>query len=44
MADLWGRKVPIMLGCVLMILGGLLGAFCTNYGSACSSIFPSVSY
>ncbi|CAI7611042.1 unnamed protein product [Penicillium glandicola] len=31
-ADRWGRKIPIMIGCVLMILGGLLGSFCTNYG------------
>ncbi|KAJ5355922.1 General substrate transporter [Penicillium concentricum] len=31
-ADRWGRKIPIMIGCVLMIVGGLLGAFCTNYG------------
>ncbi|OOQ89572.1 sugar transporter [Penicillium brasilianum] len=32
MADRWGRKVPIITGCVLMILGGFLGAFCKNYG------------
>jgi MFS family permease len=32
-ADRWGRKLPIVMGCVLMIFGGLLGAFCKNYGS-----------
>jgi MFS family permease len=31
-ADRWGRKLPIFLGCLLMILGGLLGAFCNGYG------------
>ncbi|KAJ5563266.1 hypothetical protein N7535_008430 [Penicillium sp. DV-2018c] len=31
-ADRWGRKLPIMIGGVLMIFGGLLGTFCTNYG------------
>lgn len=31
-ADRWGRKVPIAIGCVLMILGGFLGAFCNGYG------------
>ncbi|KAJ5782311.1 hypothetical protein N7457_004085 [Penicillium paradoxum] len=31
-ADRWGRKLPIAIGCVLMIFGGLLGAFSTNYG------------
>ncbi|KAJ5612981.1 hypothetical protein N7510_006175 [Penicillium lagena] len=30
-ADLWGRKVPIIIGCVLMIIGGCLGAFCKDY-------------
>lgn len=33
MADRWGRKVPIIVGCLLMILGGFLGAFCKDYGS-----------
>ncbi|KAJ5218589.1 uncharacterized protein N7498_000688 [Penicillium cinerascens] len=33
MADRWGRKTPIIIGCPLMILGGFLGAFCKNYGS-----------
>ncbi|KAL1972268.1 hypothetical protein VTN31DRAFT_7487 [Thermomyces dupontii] len=32
MADWFGRKVPIMVGCVLMTLGGLLGAFANGYG------------
>lgn len=35
MADWFGRKVPIMVGCVLMTLGGLLGAFANGYGSMC---------
>lgn len=33
MADWWGRKVPIVVGCLLMVLGGFLGAFCNGYGS-----------
>lgn len=33
MADWWGRKIPIAVGCVLMMLGGFLGAFCNGYGS-----------
>ncbi|CAG8973376.1 hypothetical protein HYALB_00000139 [Hymenoscyphus albidus] len=32
MADWWGRKLPIIGGCVLMVLGGCLGAFCNGYG------------
>lgn len=32
MADWWGRKVPIAIGCLIMVLGGLLGAFCNSYG------------
>lgn len=35
MADWFGRKVPIMIGCVLMTVGGLLGAFANGYGSMC---------
>jgi MFS family permease len=33
MADWWGRKFPIAVGCILMIFGGLLGAFANGYGS-----------
>lgn len=33
MADRWGRKIPIIIGCLLMILGGVLGAFCKDYDS-----------
>jgi MFS family permease len=33
MADWWGRKVPIAVGGVIMIIGGLLGAFANGYGS-----------
>jgi sugar porter (SP) family MFS transporter len=32
MADWWGRRAPIAAGCVLMILGGFIGAFCNGYG------------
>lgn len=32
LADRWGRKLPIFVGCLLMVLGGLLGAFCNSYG------------
>ncbi len=31
-ADHWGRRAAIMLGCVFMITGGFLTAFCTGYG------------
>lgn len=37
MADWWGRKVPIALGCLLMILGGFIGTFANGYGSMCNS-------
>jgi MFS family permease len=33
MADWWGRKLPIAVGCVFMVIGGLLGAFSNGYGS-----------
>jgi hypothetical protein len=33
MADWWGRKVPIAVGCLLMILGGFIGTFANGYGS-----------
>jgi MFS family permease len=33
MADWWGRKFPIAVGCTFMVLGGLLGAFSNGYGS-----------
>lgn len=33
MADNWGRKPTIMTGCVIMILGALVSAFCNGYGS-----------
>jgi len=32
MADWWGRRLPIAVGCVIMILGGFLGAFSNGYG------------
>lgn len=38
MADWWGRKVPIVAGGLLMILGALLGAFCNGYGSKYKAI------
>ncbi|KAG0645757.1 Lactose permease [Hyphodiscus hymeniophilus] len=32
MADWWGRKIPIAVGCVLMIVGGFIGTFANGYG------------
>jgi MFS family permease len=33
MADLLGRKPTIMIGCVIMIAGAMVSAFCNGYGS-----------
>ncbi len=32
-ADNYGRKFAIMIGCCFMVLGGCLTAFCNGYGS-----------
>ncbi|PGH10752.1 hypothetical protein AJ80_07402 [Polytolypa hystricis UAMH7299] len=32
LADRFGRKIPIAVGCALMIVGGSLGTFCNGYG------------
>lgn len=32
-ADRWGRKIVIMIGCVLMIIGSFISAFTNGYGS-----------
>lgn len=32
-ADYFGRKPTIMLGCVIMIVGGIVSAVCNGYGS-----------
>jgi len=32
-ADFFGRKPTIMLGCVVMIVGGVISAACNGYGS-----------
>jgi MFS family permease len=40
MADWWGRRTPIAVGCVLMIIGGLIGTFANGYGSKYKSISP----
>ncbi|KNB04239.1 hypothetical protein FOXG_19242 [Fusarium oxysporum f. sp. lycopersici 4287] len=32
LADNWGRKPTIMLGCVIMITGSFVSAFCNGYG------------
>jgi sugar porter (SP) family MFS transporter len=32
LADRFGRRIPIIIGCILMIIGAFLGAFATNYG------------
>lgn len=37
LADRFGRKPVIMVGCVLMIIGAMLTAFSTGYGSKISS-------
>lgn len=33
MADILGRKPTIMIGCVIMIAGAFVSAFCNGYGS-----------
>jgi hypothetical protein len=36
MADWWGRRVPIAIGCIIMIAAAFLGAFANGYGSKCT--------
>lgn len=31
MAEWWGRKIPIAIGCVIMIAGALVSTFATNW-------------
>ncbi len=38
-ADHYGRRAAIVLGCCFMLLGGCLTAFCTGYGSMCLTSF-----
>lgn len=33
MADYFGRKIPIAVGCIIMIVGAFLSAFTDGYGS-----------
>jgi MFS family permease len=33
MADHFGRKLPIAIGCLIMILGAFLSAFTDGFGS-----------
>lgn len=33
LADAFGRKYTIVLGCCIMILGSMIGAFCNGYSS-----------
>jgi len=33
LADFFGRKPTIMLGCVIMVVGGIVSAVCNSYGS-----------
>jgi hypothetical protein len=33
MADWWGRRTPIAIGGLFMILGGMIGTFANGYGS-----------
>jgi len=42
MADWWGRRTPIAVGCLLMVLGGFIGAFCNGYGSMYNQSLPFV--
>lgn len=37
-ADQWGRRMAILLGCVLMVGGGCLTAFCDGY--LCKACLP----
>lgn len=37
--DRWGRKPPIILGCLFMIAGGFLSTFAKNYGMLCAGRF-----
>jgi MFS family permease len=30
-ADRWGRKLPIAIGCVIMVVGGIVSAVCQNW-------------
>ena len=41
-ADNYGRKTAILCGCSIMMVGGFLTAFCTGYGSECSTLSPRV--
>lgn len=40
-ADTYGRRIAIILGCVFMVTGGCLTAFCNGYGSMS---YPSSCY
>ncbi|KAJ9150542.1 General substrate transporter [Coniochaeta hoffmannii] len=37
--DRWGRKPPIIGGCVFMIVGGVISALAKNYGTLCAGRF-----
>ena len=37
--DRWGRKPPIIGGCVFMIVGGIISALAKNYGTLCAGRF-----
>ena len=37
-ADNYGRKICIVIGCVIMIAGSWISAFCNGYGSKCRKI------
>lgn len=39
-ADHFGRRTAIIAGCVLMIAGGFLTAFCNGYGSKSTAYTP----
>lgn len=37
--DKWGRKPPIIAGCLFMIVGGFLSTFASGYGMLCAGRF-----
>lgn len=44
-ADTYGRKTAIIIGCAFMVVGGCLTAFCNGYGSKfCSPCLDNVAH
>lgn len=38
-ADRWGRKPPIIVGCLFMVVGGFISTFADGYGMLCGGRF-----